>query len=331
MLACTFWKSDPVKYRGCFTLKLHGIPRVKQHLTRNHTPIFCQRCLAIFQDHDSLEKHVGAQETLPCTLKRLAQLDGISPRQQQELSRKLDSSLTEPERWFKIWDIVLPRRARPSSPYMDDQLSEDCAAFHNHCLSRGPEFLAREIETSGIMTLASLDEETRRDVLQETLAQGLDLFLQSWVPPRMARSAASSSRSLTGSPRNLDVLEASDATTATDSGVWTRSQDPGSSSSGSPRQHPSERASRSQVCSLEGRDLSGIVDISTDVIGNTGDQSQATTRRTMPTLSACDYGSADVPQDGVSVDPSQSHGYSTDNIDWPAFQSELDEWFKRSE
>ncbi len=51
MLACPFWKSDPTRYHQCFSLKLHGISRVKQHLIRKHMPAYyCQRCLMIFPD-----------------------------------------------------------------------------------------------------------------------------------------------------------------------------------------------------------------------------------------------------------------------------------------
>ncbi|KAH8892749.1 hypothetical protein GQ53DRAFT_805713 [Thozetella sp. PMI_491] len=337
MLACPFWKSDPTKHRACFTMKLHGIPRVKQHLTRNHTPIFCQRCLTIFEDDDGLERHLESQETAGCTRKSLAQLDGVSPRQQRELSRKSDPSQTEPEKWFAIWDIVLPGRPRPSSPYMDDQLSEDCAAFHNYCLDRGPEFLTREIETSGVMTLASLDEDTRRDILQETIGRGLDLFLQSWVPPRRANAAAPSGGSSFASQETPGSSETSGATPADDAGSWSRSQDPGTTSSTSSHRQGSEQPVGGYTQPWM-RPPGGASDIAREELENERgyDQVLASGPTTglvpglVPGLVAVQprYTQAQAPRSGLLMGPPQSQDYSVDNFGWQPLPNGMDEWFQ---
>jgi hypothetical protein len=58
IFACPFWKKDGTLNSRCFHITLPTIKRVKQHLTRNHTPEFyCQRCLKIL-DKATFDRHV---------------------------------------------------------------------------------------------------------------------------------------------------------------------------------------------------------------------------------------------------------------------------------
>lgn len=266
LLACPFWKLDPFKHRVCFSLRLHGIPRVKQHLTRNHTPTFyCQRCLVIFQDQETHERHVMCAPGNYCTRNPSARLDGISPQQQRELSRKSNAAFSEAEKWFAIWDIVLPGHQRPSSPYVDGQLSEDCSLFQEHCLNHGPEILAQVVEASGALSMAELDEEARSRALRHILRQGFDTIFERWIPPRasflnIATASSSSSSSGHSNLGNLEVTPGvTPASSFADSGVGLRSHVSGDSSSDTSRRI--ERVPRVQPDTFTGRrsnDIGGV-------------------------------------------------------------------------
>ncbi|KAH8883388.1 hypothetical protein GQ53DRAFT_847029 [Thozetella sp. PMI_491] len=238
-LACPFWKLDPIKYRACFSLRLHGIPRVKQHLSRNHIPKFyCQRCLNIFADEESQNAHVLNQT--PCEPHgQEAQLDGLSHQQQRQLSRKSNQTHSERQQWFAIWDIVFPGYQQPASPYMDGRLTEDCALFHKHCLDRGPQILTRAIHASGVLPIGDL-YSIRDQILRRAINDALNELLDSWVPPQartcgaatMESSIGSASASRGGASYPEAMCDTSLAGSSTDSGVFVKSQ--GSDSVSSP-------------------------------------------------------------------------------------------------
>ncbi|KAF7536678.1 hypothetical protein G7054_g4346 [Neopestalotiopsis clavispora] len=177
--ACPFWKLDPNKHRACFNAKLLTSSRVKQHLSRSHTPRFyCQLCFAVFREESAQEQHVIQRS---CTRVPGMILDGITPDQQLQLSRKPKLTLTEEERWYRIWDIVLPNHPRPESPYIDSQLSDCCARFREHWQNMGPDILLAEIQSSGVTSTFALDDAARARTLRMILARGLDMIWESWT------------------------------------------------------------------------------------------------------------------------------------------------------
>ncbi len=231
-LACHFWKFDPVQHRSCFSLRLSTVPRVKQHLMRNHVPEFyCQRCLVIFQDDESHTAHIMCPGEYGCAPDPLARLNGISSRQHQQLSRKpKTSALSESDKWYTIWDIVFPDQPRPPSPYMDSRITEDCALFRSYSLEHGPDMVLREVEDSGVLSATDLDAESRRNILRQAIARGLNAISSTWDPPRQGSSQSAESQpaeaSLLGSsrpPNDLIVLDIhpriTQSSNGTDSGV----------------------------------------------------------------------------------------------------------------
>ncbi len=179
--ACPFWKWDPVGHASCFTLKLHTVTRVKQHLTRKHTLVFfCPRCRITFGDLESQTHHVMLETR--CAPNPSATLDGILPQQQQQLSRKSNPALSEADKWFAIWDIALPGKPRPGSPYIDTRLSQDCSLFQEYAMRQGPELLIAHIESSSTLSITALGEEGIREALRRILSQGVNSLVESWIP-----------------------------------------------------------------------------------------------------------------------------------------------------
>ncbi|KAK0709314.1 hypothetical protein B0T26DRAFT_678755 [Lasiosphaeria miniovina] len=129
LLPAIFWKLDPDRHRDCSRReKFVQISRIKQHLARKHTPIYCERCKLILPSEDSYRKH-HEQPGQGCLHKDWDPEHGISHQQQAVLHKKSRADLSTPEQWFAIWDLLFPEHARPSSPYIDQGLSDDFCNF----------------------------------------------------------------------------------------------------------------------------------------------------------------------------------------------------------
>ena len=216
LLACPFWKLDPSNHRGCFRMKLTNISRVKQHLGRNHTPTFyCERCLVILGDEESHKTHIR-HET--CSWPGpSAKLNGISHTQHRELSRKFKSDLSEPEKWFSIWDIVFPDHPRPRSPYMDLDLSNDLCDFLEYAQNRGPAMLTDELRASGLAPPLPLSEGMSGQ-LESVIDHGLNALFEQWLTRRNL-SARSTTSSTSFSRASFPVQNGGPAGSSTDSGI----------------------------------------------------------------------------------------------------------------
>ncbi|KAL2128542.1 hypothetical protein VTI74DRAFT_9040 [Chaetomium olivicolor] len=192
--ACPFWKLSPSKHRSCFRLTLQNTSRVKQHLARSHAPAYyCECCMTIFTDDHTHRQHVREERT--CTPRPPYYLfPGLTHQQQRQLSRKSRPGLSESERWFAIWDIVFPNYPRPSSPFIDANLSEDVCRFQEFALVRGPALVAAQIRAdtqagsdgaSGITT-----EEEADAVLDRAISRGIELMFETWLAERLLPPSA---------------------------------------------------------------------------------------------------------------------------------------------
>lgn len=171
-LACLFWKLDPRKHRDCFGLTLENTSRVKQHLKRKHTPkYYCERCWAEFADEHSHAEHVKV-EVMACP-SRTCRFPAITHQQEMSLRRR-STSVTAEARWFEMWDIVFPDSPRPSSPYIDSELSEELCGLMEFASAHGPAIVIAEIQSS--VRAGSADP----GISEERLAA----FLQRAVTPR---------------------------------------------------------------------------------------------------------------------------------------------------
>lgn len=212
--ACPFWKLDPSEYRGCFTLTLKDTSRVKQHLSRKHAPEFyCERCMAVFPDHGTHQAHI---RSTPICHPRSQGFAGITHQQQRQLSRKSKASLSERERWFAIWDIVVPGQPKPASPYIDSNLSEDLNRFREFAHSRGPAMIAAEMRDGNTGAPPLTEEQAALD-LERAISRGFTFLFETWlaertsspsVPPTVSTSShlvSSASSRPTGGPASSDA------------------------------------------------------------------------------------------------------------------------------
>ncbi|KAK8028487.1 hypothetical protein PG991_005543 [Apiospora marii] len=222
LLACPFWKRDPRRHRDCFTLKLDGIPRVKQHLSRSHySENHCERCKAIFWSNASRENHLRHEQ---CQWRGQDALEGLTHQQRHDLSRKSKPHHSESEKWFAIWEILFPGQPMPASAYMDPNLSEDLSEFRLYSQAHGTRILMEELEREG-SSQELQPSERNEQLLRAALSRGQDLIFDAWLASRESPSsipASSTNTQESGTPGQ----------SIADSGVAMRSQEGSSATPG---------------------------------------------------------------------------------------------------
>lgn len=187
LFACPFWKKDPIKHRNCF----RGVKRirdVKQHLRRNHQqPVFCRRCGMEFGNQEAaLGEHLRTAEL--CEIRYFQDPDGITTLHQNALNRYSERGGDKAAQWYVIWDYLFPGGPngkppppRPTSPYVDEDLSEDMSSFREFSHREGWRALANDPDLSHVAL--SVDEEL--------LQRCLDRIHENWLAKRSTRSQQS--------------------------------------------------------------------------------------------------------------------------------------------
>jgi hypothetical protein len=216
LFACPYFELDPARYseanileknyRGCSSVYLRDIARVKQHLYRVHQQLrnLCLRCSALFPNAQKLDVHF--RKRIACSASVSAFPERISERQYGELKRRWPRENVI-ESWMRIWRILFPDVQCPSSPYLeavtepatDVQEITDVSDFIADFTARTPSML--------------------REILQEALRPQQSAGLATWLRPREAalileesvgrlirRIAPSLSYSTTVSPAPLPEL-----------------------------------------------------------------------------------------------------------------------------
>jgi len=181
LLACPFWKKDPVTYSRCYRLGLKEVKHVKQHLRRNHrAAIRCPRCQQVFPDRESCDRHIRDED---CDRGARVLDEGISESQVNELGRKGPSSLNQEQRWYAVWRIVFPGIEPPASPYMDDDLNEELSAFREFFQRDGSKIILNELRMTPGWT-ASNEELLGDGALPGILNHALDQIYSRWLAGR---------------------------------------------------------------------------------------------------------------------------------------------------
>ncbi|ROV91306.1 hypothetical protein VSDG_07786 [Cytospora chrysosperma] len=119
---------------------------------------------------------------------------GIDKDMAKELHKKSKYTHSEEDKWFSIWDIIFPRTSRPSSPYIDDRLSEDASQLEELISNQWPSIIASVIAEAQITGVpVDVDRLRLQHVLSATFARLTDQF--SAERERGMSALASTSRS----------------------------------------------------------------------------------------------------------------------------------------
>jgi len=121
LLACPFYLLDPIKHQPCLA-RPHpaDIPALVQHLAQTHRrPETCPRCGAAFTTASACDGHIRAGT---CQVVPSLRLGGVTPAQVRQLARLLrardHADATTAERWYAVWEVVVPWEARAASPWV---------------------------------------------------------------------------------------------------------------------------------------------------------------------------------------------------------------------
>lgn len=203
-LACPYLKFDPITHRGCCRYRLKRIRDVKQHLNREHIPeYYCQRCFKTdFRTKQDHQSHVNLSA---CPIEDPTILNGLSPQQQRQLSRKSNPSFSEEEQWFAMWIILFPRVQQPLSAYMDNGVSEDMRLFREYCLTRGPAALEVQLESNPAWSRASVTTEQRQIHLRRVIAQGIDSLFEEFLLAIPSPESIGDQRTSSSQPPNYNL------------------------------------------------------------------------------------------------------------------------------
>ncbi|KAK8123154.1 hypothetical protein PG984_011824 [Apiospora sp. TS-2023a] len=174
--ASPYWKHDPRQHGNCFKAELKLISRVKQHLARVHyREFYCERCLQVSKSKESHEAHLEQN----CDYVSRDRLGTISHEQHRHLHRKSNKSSTESEKWFVVWDIVMPGKPRPSSPYMNPDLSQDLHEFQAYLRENLSIALRQELQADGIILQP---EQPNEESLTEAASnRALSMLCDDWA------------------------------------------------------------------------------------------------------------------------------------------------------
>jgi hypothetical protein len=203
-LACPYLKFDPIAHRECCRYRLKRIRDVKQHLNREHIPeYYCQRCFKTdFRTKQDHQSHVNLSA---CPIEDPTVLNGLSPQQQRQLSRKSNRSFSEEEQWFAMWIILFPNIQRPLSAYMDNSVSEDMRLFREYCLARGPAALEARLESNPTWPRASVTAEQCQIHLRRVIAQGIDSLFEEFLLAIPSPESIGDQRTSSSQPPNQNL------------------------------------------------------------------------------------------------------------------------------
>ncbi|KAI1420307.1 hypothetical protein F5Y12DRAFT_773737 [Xylaria sp. FL1777] len=121
-LACPFMKHDPERYRthrSCAWSSWPTVHRVKEHVSRRHRmpENRCSRCGQDFKSQSELSEHQHGDIT--CTIVPHSN-DCISEDQLRMLqSRKGQRTMSEADKWVKMYSIIFPDGGVVPLPYHD--------------------------------------------------------------------------------------------------------------------------------------------------------------------------------------------------------------------
>ena len=128
LLACPYCKYDPTRYsernieernyRGCSSIYLTSISRVKQHLYRVHKrpDYYCACCFSVYQDEAALSAHSRLRPA--CEVKEACFTEKMATEQVNLIKRRTIGK-TPSETWFEIYKILFPYAPLPETPYVE--------------------------------------------------------------------------------------------------------------------------------------------------------------------------------------------------------------------
>lgn len=189
ILACPFYKRDPSRYRNCRRILLTKISYVKQHILRAHRmPPHCQICNESFQTDDQMRQHI---RSMTCDRRPYIPPDGVTEDQIFQLRSRVNQKNSLEGQWHEVFDIIFPGSPRPTSVYLDPELSQDLDEFVNFLTTHGPQIILDKISLSGSPAGDSSSGHSTPS-LTSGLSKALQEVYDRWYRRRASEEGSSS-------------------------------------------------------------------------------------------------------------------------------------------
>ena len=171
LLACPYYRFDSnrysqrniseLSYRGCSSVVIRGISRLKQHLYRVHRrpEYYCGSCYCVLEDQNQLDAH--AKQRPPCNIAETPKFqEQMNRDQMNSIKRRSVRKEAQPE-WLKIYKILFPNAASPPSlyAYADNDSNEIVQAALRQFEAEGPTLLSTLVQDY-MHDHATLDDHT---------------------------------------------------------------------------------------------------------------------------------------------------------------------------
>ena len=172
LLACPYYRFDVNRYserntrelcyRGCSSVCIRNISRLKFHLYRVHRrpEYYCGGCYDIFDNQNQLDGH--AQQRPACKVVEEPKFQEKMDRDQTILIKRRSVRKEAQTEWVNIYKILFPRADPPPSSfaYADGDSSEAVQEALSHFEAEGPNLLSTLVQEH-MHDHAALDEHTR--------------------------------------------------------------------------------------------------------------------------------------------------------------------------
>jgi hypothetical protein len=182
LLACPYCKYDPTRYsernieeknyRGCSSIYLTSISRVKQHLYRVHKrpDYYCACCFNLFQDEAALSAHSRIRPA--CEVKEACFAEKMATEQVNLIKRRTIGK-TPSETWFEIYKILFPHAPLPETPYVETVSPGAIQRFTDHFYRQAGSRLAALVQTElqGRMLLERDQQRILDSALESAIGQ----------------------------------------------------------------------------------------------------------------------------------------------------------------
>ncbi|KAK5659712.1 hypothetical protein OQA88_923 [Cercophora sp. LCS_1] len=150
LLACPFWREDPVLNKSCLSIKMKRIRDVKQHLRRSHYPpdFYCPICFEEYSSRDEWEQHMVSRQCEPLTKRPQRRAGVVSKEAQDILVQRADRTKSDSEQWHAIWKVLFRKEAlAQESAYLGSMVEETMKLVSDIWMGEAPEIMAQLLKS----------------------------------------------------------------------------------------------------------------------------------------------------------------------------------------
>ncbi|KAM3478086.1 hypothetical protein MY5147_002373 [Beauveria neobassiana] len=124
-LACPFYKFDPARHFDCYRkYQFMRYSDVKQHILRRHSlgTLYCSNCWRTWKNNELLLWQSHVAQIPACQF--VPEPESLRPQEATALLELDVATLSQYEKWYRMWDLLFIDHQRPPSPYVEPGFGE---------------------------------------------------------------------------------------------------------------------------------------------------------------------------------------------------------------